>query len=249
MRTGYSPYDMCNEAVRIMDTQPSEGISREDEQQIIFLLNKAESYTEMSTYQLSIARKRFAELYYAHGITGNALDQYTLALQCNPKLSVKRRVQELQKIPKSELVYSLDSNMIGEPIYDNLEYYEIKLDDEYLQEREESQKKLAARRGMTVKEYNDYKNEIYSQLHQEALEEDAVYDPDFECMIEERVSHLPIGMQKDFYRLRATKADGPLSMRRQDLLLLESMEESFRFSNSPSKVDDRLSEANPEEHK
>lgn len=249
MHIGYSPYDMCNEAVRIMESQPPEGMSKEDEQQIIFLLNKAESYTEMSTYQLSIARKRFAELYYAYGITGNALDQFVLALQCNPKLPVKRRVQELQKIPKSKLVYSLDSNMIGEPIYDNLEYYDIKLDDKYLQEREESKKKFAARRGMTVKEYDDYMNEFHLQLHQEALEEDAVYDPDFECMIKERVSHLPITMQNDFYRLRATKADGPLSAKKQDLLLLEAMEESYRFSNSSSEVVDSLSEANTEEHK
>ena len=231
LRTGYSPYDMCNEAIRIIDAQQSENISKEDERQIILLLNKADSYAEMSTYQLSIARKRFADLYYSYGITGNALEQYMLALQNNPKLSIKRRLQELQKIPKSELIYSLDSNMIGEPNYVNLEYCAIKLDDEYLQEREDSKKNIAAHHGMTVEEYDHYINGIHSQLHQDALEDDAVYDTDFECKLEERVSHLPINMQNEFYRLRATKAEGPLSAKRQDILLLKSMEESIRSSN------------------
>lgn len=97
MKIEYSPYDIINEANRLIDICINSSLTKEQELQIILLINKAQSYTNMSKYQLSMTRKKFAELYYSLGITENALDQYRLAIELNSKLPVKKHFILLRK--------------------------------------------------------------------------------------------------------------------------------------------------------
>ena len=142
MHTGYSPYDMCAEATRLIELLKEEALSTESEKQIILLLNKLEEYDHTSQYQLSIARKLFADMYYQYGINGNALEQYNAALILNSKIAVNKRIKELSKIPQDQLAFSLDCNMVGDPDYSNLNYHKLELPEEYLIESTEQEKKL-----------------------------------------------------------------------------------------------------------
>lgn len=231
LQTGYySPYDMCNEAIRLINLCSENEFTPDIECQIILLLNKAGTYSHMSTYQISMARKKLAELYYNKGITGSALEQYTIAIQANPNIGVKRRINELKKIPSSDLVYSLDANMAGEPDYSNLNFYKQELDDEFLKRREEQAKKTADSLGITCEELQKMKNDVRKQIHDEVQEENNIYDPEFEREIEERLSKLDDLSRSEFYRIRSQrKSDDTLSNKELDLLTLEAMERSYRY--------------------
>lgn len=228
LKTGYSPYDMCNEAIRLIESCTDIQMDTRDELQIILLLNKSDSFSNMSKYQLSIARKKFADLYYKNGITGNALEQYRIALDLNPKLSVKKRVAELNKIPKSDLIFSLDANISNEPDYKHLEYHTIRLDDDYIRKREEQKKELSSNLGIPIKELDDFIEETRTKRQQEVLKENDIYDPDFEFEIEERLSKLDKLSRSEFYRIRQErKEDDVLTNKELDIMTLESMERSF----------------------
>jgi hypothetical protein len=233
MRTGYSPYDMCNEAVRLIDSCSSGSIDPREELQIVLLLNKSDSYSDMSAYQLSIARKKLADLYYKNGITGSALDQYSLALQANPKLSVKKRIKELDSIPKPERIYSIDPNIVGEPDYSNLKYYSHTPDEEFIRSREGADKRIADLLGITVEELHKIRADARKSAFEQANIENAIYDPEFEKEIDERLSRLDELSKKEFYRIRAIrKPDEILSDKKLDLLTLEAMEQSYNYRNN-----------------
>ena len=228
MKTGYSPYDMCNEAIRLIESCTDIQMNTRDELQIILLLNKVDSFSDMSKYQLSIARKKFADLYYKNGITGNALEQYLIALDLNSKLSVKKRIRELNKIPKSDLIFSIDANISDEPDYSHLKYHTIEVDDDYIRERDQHKKDFVSSLGMTVEEYDDFIKETRAKRQQEVLKENDIYDPDFECEIEERLSKLDELSRSEFYRIRQErKEDDVLTNKELDRMTLESMERSF----------------------
>ena len=112
-----SPYALCTEALRLIELHDSDEMTPEEDKQVILLLNKSECYPNMSTYQLSLARKKLAEYYMAHGITGSALEQYQIALTENPRLPVKKIVKSLSSILPCNRIYSIDANIIGEPDY------------------------------------------------------------------------------------------------------------------------------------
>lgn len=231
MRTEYSPYDMCNEAIRLINLCSENEFTPDIECQIILLLNKADTYNHMSTYQISIARKKLAELYYNKGITGSALKQYALAIQANPNLAVKRRINELKKIPPSDLVYSLDANMVNEPDYSNLKLYKQELDSEFLKRRDEQVKKTADSLGTTYEELQKMENDVRKQIQEEIQEENNIYDPEFKKEIEERLSKLDDLSRSEFYRIRSQRKDNDasLSNKELDLLTLEAMERSFQY--------------------
>ena len=130
MRTGYSPYDLLEEANRLIELLPDLLI----EEQIILLLNKAQSMN-VSTYQLSISHKKLADKYYELSIFGSSLIHYGIALELNNKISVKRKIKELSSIDCSELHYSLDESLEGEPDYSNLKFYTLNIPDEYYEQR------------------------------------------------------------------------------------------------------------------
>lgn len=229
LRTGYSPFDMCNEAIRLIKLCSDTQISQQNELQIILLLNKADSFSDMSKYQLSMARKRFADLYYKNGITGNTLEQYSSALRLNPNLSV-RRIKELNKIPKPDLIFSLDANISDEPDYSNLEYHTIEVNDDFHQRPEERKKHIAFCLGITVEELEHIETETRATLCQKAQKENEIYDPEFEQMIKNRLEKLGEPYISTFYRTRAERdEDDTLSNKEFDLLTLKSMEHSYNY--------------------
>lgn len=233
MRIGYSPFDMCNEAVRIIESHQSCSMSTKAERQVILLLNKADLYKEMSTYQMSVARKKFAEYYYSNNLTGSALEQYQLAIGANPKIPIKKRLKELLAISKSDLTYSLDANMVGEPDMSNLEYYEFSqpLIDPSDQLKKDA--KSAEFYGMSLEEYRKWKYDLQKKtdrkLRLEASEDDSIYDPEFENMLSARLEKLGEPYISEFLRLRPTKSDGTLSAKSLSEMLLSSMEESHAY--------------------
>lgn len=117
MSKALSPYALCYEALRLIELHDSDEMTTEEEKQIILLLNKSELYPNMSTYQLSLVRKKLAEYYMTHGITGSALEQYQISLTENPRLPVKKIVKSLSRIPACDRIYSVDANITGEPDY------------------------------------------------------------------------------------------------------------------------------------
>lgn len=247
MRTGYSPFDMCSEAIRIIDSHQSDIMAVETEKQVILLLNKSDSYKEMSAYQLSDARKKFAEYYYTNNLTGSALEQYQLAINLNPRISVKRHLKELLAINKNELVYSLDANMVGEPDMSNLKYYES---PQFIIDPAEKLKKDIARAkfyGMSLEEYRKWESELrertYQKLRPKAAEDDSIFDPEFEEYVHSELEKLGEDYYKSFYDLlerRDPEKDCDLSYRKWAQLTLQSL---WNSKNATEVHDSQLSTA------
>lgn len=60
-----------------------------------------------------------ADLYFSHGLFGNAYEHYKIALEDYPKAPVKRKLSELEKIRSAapdEFIYSLDANIVNTDI-------------------------------------------------------------------------------------------------------------------------------------
>lgn len=110
-----SPYELNNEALRILNECPSDKLSDYAEEQVLLLINRSSEYPNMSTYQLSLSRKKLAEYYMSLGITGSALEQYQMALSLNSHLPIKKVIKSLLHIPKEQLIYSIDANISGDP--------------------------------------------------------------------------------------------------------------------------------------
>lgn len=121
MHAQYSPYAMLAEANRLISECVSKAVLPKDcEMQIVSLLNNAESYPNMSSYQLSLAHRDLADLYSSLGITGSAMEHYEIALQMNPKIAVKKKLKQLKSLPAESLAYSLDANIASETGHSNL---------------------------------------------------------------------------------------------------------------------------------
>ncbi len=197
-----SPYALCYEALRLIELHSSDEMTTEEERQIILLLNKSECYPNMSTYQLSLARKKLAEYYMAHGITGSALDQYQIALTDNPRLPVKKIVKSLSSIPVCDRIYSVDANIAGEPNCDHILFFDPKA-NVHLRAQSVTDYRNAEFFGMTVEEYRNWLTNTYDsaikQLQQEAAEEDAIYDPEFDEYVEKQLDLLGEDCRKSFY--------------------------------------------------
>lgn len=214
MRTAYSPYDMCNEALRLIKECSDNVLTKDIERQILYLLNKAEEYSNMSLYQLALAHKELADMYYKFEYTGSALKHYNIGLKMYEKLPVKRKISQLNKMPAETLSYSLDANIVGEPDYSNIPNRSS--DITYISSSEDILR-------------NKMIDDARAYLTEQAKEESNIYDAEFEQMIEERLSKLDDLSRAEFYRLRHNKNDGVLSSQKLDLLTLEAMEKSYNY--------------------
>ena len=238
MRTGYSPFDMCNEAVQIIASYKSGLMTAADERQVILLLNMADSYKEMSAYQMSIARKKFADYYYSNNFTGSALEQYQLAIEINPKLSVKKRLKELLLINKCDLIYSLDANMVGKPDMSNLKYYELPQSLIDPAEQLKRDIKSANFHGMSLNEYRkwiyDLREKAERELRLEAEKENSVYDPEFDEFVQSELDKLGDDDRKSFYDLLQRhdfEKDYPYSYKKWAVSTLQSFWKSKKASD------------------
>lgn len=108
-----NPYELNDKINELIDELEC-SYSLDLEKEILSLLNRLDSYPDMSRYQLSLTRKRLADYYAKEGITGNALELYSLALADNKHLPVKRALASLKKVPRESLAYSVEVNYISD---------------------------------------------------------------------------------------------------------------------------------------
>ncbi len=214
----HSPYLMCNEALRLIRLGESSINDKKTEKQIILLLCNSEKNHKMSEYQLSLAHKELADLYYKCNIKGAALQHYEYALSLNKSISVKRKIKELNE-HKDDLIYSLPLYIEGEPDYS----YEPKEIDFY-----EPQNKDPI--------YYEIENTTMKELEFKTNIEDNIYDPEHEAYIEKRLQLLGEPYYSSFYSGRLHREnDGILSNKELDLLTLKSMEESYNYHKDKGK--------------
>lgn len=114
----FSPYHLNSKAMKIIE-EMNDNFTVKAEEEVIVLLNAISINPKMSRYQLSLSRKAFGDCYYNHGITQNALEQYELGLDLNPKLPVKKRIREIKAMDPEKLISSLDPNMVDDKYITN----------------------------------------------------------------------------------------------------------------------------------
>ena len=92
IKSGYKQLSNMN----ILLSELEHEFSSETEQKILAIVDIVTNIDKLSTHQVSLVLKRLADCYYSHAYTKKALDKYVAALKINPKLSVKRRIKELE---------------------------------------------------------------------------------------------------------------------------------------------------------
>nr|DAE03068.1 MAG TPA: ATP-dependent DNA helicase [Siphoviridae sp. ct2QJ10] len=147
-----SPYNINANILSLIDTLEKD-FSTKTEKDILSKLNLIDSYPDMSRYQLSLTKKKLADCYNQHGITGNALALYQSALSDNKSLPVKRTIKSLQAISCADLVYSIDVNYMDEK--DIIQHKQNSFSNEYDSEYEQQLHEALGRLG------NDYQQEFY----------------------------------------------------------------------------------------
>lgn len=109
-----SPYALINMAFEKMKTMILD-FPKKKELNVIKLINSAETYPNMSAYQVAQARIMLIDLYISHVIYGNAYDLCKIVLENNPKAPVKRKLKKLETLKKENpdlFTYSCDLYMV-----------------------------------------------------------------------------------------------------------------------------------------
>lgn len=108
-----SPYALIYEARQHMCKMILD-FPRCKEERVIKLLNSAETYPNMSRYQMAEARIMLLDLYISHEIFGNAYDLAKVTLAAYPSAPIKTRMKKLENMMESgqEMIYSCDINMV-----------------------------------------------------------------------------------------------------------------------------------------
>ncbi len=113
-----TPYEMIREAEEKMRTMVL-NLDLKKEEQVILLINAAETYPGMSRYQVMRARVFLIDLYISHGIYGNARDLCRAALEEYPKAPVKKKLREMEKIREErpeDFLHSVSIDMVDEDL-------------------------------------------------------------------------------------------------------------------------------------
>ncbi len=94
-----SPY-MLNARIHELIAKVSSGAKQwqEAEEEITYLLERLKDDDNMSHYQLSMTYKQLGELYFEYGNIEKAIVSYETGLLLNPKLAVKKKLNQLKKM-------------------------------------------------------------------------------------------------------------------------------------------------------
>lgn len=92
-----SPYDLVNKANQLMPKMILD-FNKSKEQKVLILINSAETYPNMSSYQIMTARINMIDLYISHKIYGSAYELCKIVIANNPKAPVKRKMKKLERI-------------------------------------------------------------------------------------------------------------------------------------------------------
>jgi|GEM_PF-1697981 len=235
-----SPYKLNEDANLLIKKLYKLKDTYDIECKIISILNTISNDLKMSTYQLSLSHKSFADYYYSKGISQDALDHYLRAVELNPSISVKKRIKELAGIPSENRLRSISID-----ICNNIFEYE-----EYKHLLPKQSKDLSIRETSVSASVRNNRDAIYeralSSLLQEANEENSIYDPEHEADLDVALSDLPEGYKTDYYaardiRIQENDGSSVLSQKEIDLLELSSIKRSQKFHEihmqAVSKVD------------
>ena len=225
MQTCITPYHLLNDAMALI-SQLKESFDRETEEKAIVLLNSAALHPSISASQLSMAHKALGDLYYQHNFSGNALEHYRRGYALNDRLSVKRRLQQLQAVPREEMVWSASPDLIR----DVLEY------PEYEEIIEADRRKTEELRAEIFEDPLERERHDHAKMKaaQQAAVESRIYDPDFEADIARRLDALGEPYKSEFFRVReqailSRRDDEPLSQQDIDLMNLSALERSAAY--------------------
>ena len=95
-KTDLSPYELLKKAQSCMN-ELKETYTEQEEQKAVGYLSLSGLNPNMSTYQLSNAYKELGQIYDRNELKQKALDAYREGLRLNPGLSVKKRINQLEK--------------------------------------------------------------------------------------------------------------------------------------------------------
>ena len=244
MKDLISPYSLIREADDIMKRMILD-FPRNKEAKVLMLINSAETYPNMSSYQIMQSRITLVDLYISHGIYGNAYELCKTMLELNPNAPVKKKLKKLEALidgNDEKALYSCDINIVDITLCytEALENCDGDMEELPMHNPDETSQMISD----TVENYTrtqryhsnaaDYLNELrkkaMEELKRKAEEEDNIYDEEFEKMLEERLSKLDELSRSEFYRLRKNrKNNGVLSAKDIDLLTLEAMEKSYNY--------------------
>lgn len=241
-----SPYALIQEANDIMKKMILD-FPRNKEEKVLKLINSAETYPNMSSYQVMQARVMLIDLYISHKIYGNAYDLCNKALELNSKAPVKKKIKQLELIKnegKEDFAYSCDINSVdvalcyvetprkSDGYMEELPMHNPDETSQMISDTVESYTRTQRYHSKSADALNELRRKTMEDLRRTAEEDDNIYDEEFEKMIEERLSKLDELSRSEFYRLRThRKGNGVLSAKDIDLLTLEAMEKSYKYRN------------------
>lgn len=225
MQTCITPYRLLDDAMALID-QLCVDFDRDTEEKAIVLINAASLHPSMSTYQLSMAHKALADCYFEHNFRGSALEHYRRGLGLNGRLAVKRRIQQLEAIPRTDLLQSASPDLIGD----------VLLFPKYAELVEADRRSITALRAEIWEDPLDRERHDLARVRaaQQAAAENRIYDPDLEADIAGRLDALGEPYKTEFYRMReqsimSRRDDEPLSQRDIDMLNLSALERSAAY--------------------